>query len=176
SLPRCDKCVLQRAVDGGPFAHIPGADSAATVTGPPLRSAGVGNADLVGVTDGTGALKKMIGVRETHRVSPDYFRTLRIPLLWGRTFSDDDDLRHPYVAIVNQEFARRFGLGGDVLRKQFFGDAPFPITIVGMVGDVRTCGLRAAPVPQVHLPSVPIHGPTVSLILGSQISPGQAVT
>ena len=61
------------------IAAIPGVDSAATVTGPPLRSAGVGTADLVGVRDRTGALKKMIGVGETHRVSADYFRTLRIP-------------------------------------------------------------------------------------------------
>ncbi|PYT28619.1 MAG: hypothetical protein DMG58_18155 [Acidobacteria bacterium] len=157
------------------IAAIPGVDSAATVTGPPLRSAGVGTADVVGVRDRTGALKKMIGVGETHRVSADYFRTLRIPLLSGRTFRDDDDLRHPYVAIVNQEFARRFGLGGDVLRKQFFGDAPVPITIVGMVGDVRTRGLQAAPVPEVYLSSLQIDGPNVYLIVRSTIPPGQLV-
>jgi putative ABC transport system permease protein len=130
---------------------------------------------VIGVTDRTGAVKKMIGVGETHRISPDYFRTLRIPVIAGRTFRDDDDLRHLYVAIVNQEFARRFGLGGDVLRKQFFGDAPVPITIVGMVGDVRTRGLQAAPVPEVYLSSLQIDGPNVYLIVRSAIPPAKLV-
>src|SRR5439155_1295027 len=158
------------------ISSIPGVDSAATVTGPPLRSARLGNADLFSVTDGTGAIKKMLGVGEAQRVSPDYLRPLRIPLLAGRTFRDDDDLRHPYVAIVNQEFARRFGLGGEVLRKQFFGDnAPVPITIVGVVGDVRTRGLQTAPAPEVYLSSLQIDGPNIYLIVRSAIPPAQLV-
>jgi len=126
------------------------------------------------VTDDTGALKKMIGVGETHRVSPDYFRTLRIPLLAGRTFRNDDDGQHPYVAIVNQEFVRRFGLGGDVLRKQFFGE-PIPITIVGVVGDVRTRGLQTAPASEVYLSSRQLSWPNVYLIVRSAIPPAQLV-
>src|SRR5438445_745861 len=74
-----------------------------------------------------------------------------------------------------KECARRFGLGGDVLRKQIFGDAPVPITIVGMVGDVRTRGLQAAPVPEVYLSSLQIDGPNVYLIVRSTIPPGQLV-
>jgi hypothetical protein len=44
-------------------------------------------------------------------VSPDYFRTLRIPILAGRTFRDDDRVGRPAVVIVNREFVRRFGAG-----------------------------------------------------------------
>src|SRR5438445_5030403 len=98
------------------IAAIPGVDSAATVTGPPLRPSVSGPVELVGVTDRDGALKSVIG--DNHLVSPEYFRTLRIPLLAGRTFRDDDMTEPWRVAIVNQEFARRFGLGRDVVGKQ----------------------------------------------------------
>jgi len=63
-------------------------DSAATVTSPPLLPSVSGPAELVGVTDRDGALKSVIG--DNHLVSPDYFRTLRNPLLAGRMFRDDD--------------------------------------------------------------------------------------
>ncbi len=75
---------------------------------------------------------------------------------------------------MNQEFARRFGLGGDVLRKQFFGDnAPVQITIIGMVGDVRTRGLQSPPAPEVYLSSLQIDGPNVYLIVRSAIPMAQ---
>src|SRR5437762_13987567 len=70
------------------IAAIPGVDSAATVTGPPLRPSVSGPVELVGVTERDGRLKSIVG--DNHLVSPDYFRTLRIPLLAGRTFRDDD--------------------------------------------------------------------------------------
>jgi putative ABC transport system permease protein len=97
---------------------IPGVDSAATVTGPPLRPSVSGPAELVGATDQTGRLKSVIS--DNHMVSRDYFRTLRIPLLAGRMFRDEDGTEPWKVAIVNEEFARRFGLGRDIVGKQIF--------------------------------------------------------
>jgi putative ABC transport system permease protein len=41
-------------------------------------------------------------------VGPEYFRTMEIPVLRGRGFSPDDNVQQPVVAVVNQEFARRF--------------------------------------------------------------------
>ncbi len=155
------------------IAAIPGVDSAATVTGPPLRPARGGPTELVGVTDETtGALKVVMG--QNHLVSPDYFRTLRIPLLAGRTFRDDDAGGRVSVAIVNQEFARRFGLGPNVVGKQIFepGD---PITIVGMVGNVRTRGLQTAPVPEVYLSSLELSWANTYLVVRSAIPPAQLV-
>src|SRR5262245_54404663 len=59
------------------------------------------------------------------------FRTLRIRLLAGRTFRDDDG-REPWTAaIVNEEFARRFGFGQDVVGKQT-SEPGHPLTIIGM--------------------------------------------
>jgi predicted permease len=151
---------------------IPGVDSAATVTGPPLRPARGGPFELVGVTDENGKLKSVLAW--SHQVSRDYFRTLRIPLLAGRTFRDDDAGRRVSVAILNQEAARSFGLGRDVVGKQI-ADPDGPITIVGLVGDVRTRGLDAAPFPEVYLSSRHFSWPNVYLVVRSAIPPAQLV-
>jgi predicted permease len=151
---------------------IPGVESAATVTGPPLHPARGGPTELVGVTDTSGRLKSVIA--DNHLISADYFRTLRIPLLAGRAFRDDDVAGRPRVAIVNQEFARRFGLGRDVVGKQIFEPGE-PFTIVGLVGDVRTRGLRTAPFPEVYLSSLQFDWANVYLFVRSSLPPGQLV-
>lgn len=151
---------------------IPGVEAAATVTGPPLRPARTGNAELVGVTDGSGALKVVWAAN--HSVSPDYFLTLRIPLLAGRSFREDDRGRNVNVAIVNQEFARQFGLGRDIVGKQIF-DPDGPITIVGLVGNVRTRGLEADPYPEVYISSLQLSWVNTYLVVRSMIPARQLV-
>jgi predicted permease len=154
------------------IAAIPGVDSAATVTGPPLRPAMGGPVEIVGLTEGSGALKSIIA--DLHQVSPDYFRALRIPLLAGRAFRNDDVVGRPRVAIVNQEFARRFGLGADVVGRQTYEPGE-PFTIVGMVGNVRTRGLRAAPYPESYISSLQFPWANVYLVVRSAIPPAQLV-
>src|SRR5260221_4348168 len=151
---------------------IRGVVSAATATGPPLRPSVSGPVELVGVTERDGRLKSIIG--DNHLISPEYFRTLRIPLLAGRMFRDDDRTEPWRVAIVNEEFARRFGLGRDVVGNQT--DEPVQrLTIVGMVGNVRTRGLRAAPFPEVYLSSLRFSWTNQYLIVRSAMPPAQLV-
>ena len=74
------------------------------------------------------------------RIGTDYFRTLGIPLLSGRTFSASDSLEAPKVAIVNESFARKFDLGRDAVGRRIGRggpDAELDIEIVGLVGSVR---------------------------------------
>jgi putative ABC transport system permease protein len=73
--------------------------------------------------------------------SPDYFRTLRIPLLRGRAFNDGDGPNSPPVMIVNQAFADQF-FGGPALGKHVRMDRW--TEIVGIVGNVKQSGLRTA--------------------------------
>jgi putative ABC transport system permease protein len=80
-------------------------------------------------------------------VTPDFFRVLRVPLLRGRLFSDEDRADGPRVAIVNETTARRYWPGGDPIGKRFkFGppesDGPW-LTIVGVVADTRRAGVDA---------------------------------
>src|SRR5437870_8925085 len=78
------------------------------------------------------------------------------------------------VAIVNEEFARRFGLGRDVVGKQMF-ESGQAVTIVGMVGNVPTRGLRTTPFPEVYLSSLRFSWTNQYLVVRSAIPPAQLV-
>ena len=71
-------------------------------------------------------------------IGTENFRTLEIPLLAGREFSVSDTLEAPKVAIVNESFARKFGLGREAVGKRMGRgglDQETDIEIVGLVQD-----------------------------------------
>jgi predicted permease len=74
-----------------------------------------------------------------NRVDAPYFDTMRVPLLRGRAFRENDDEKAPLVAIVNQTMARQFWPNEDPLGKRFSlksATGPF-VEIVGLTGDGR---------------------------------------
>jgi len=89
-------------------------------------------------------------------ISPDYFRTLGIPLLAGREFTERDDASAPKVAIVNQAFARKyFGsrnpIGRHVSRAS--PDVRQPdCRIVGVAADSKHLNARDAARPALYYP------------------------
>jgi predicted permease len=94
-------------------------------------------------------------VAETHGVSQDYFRTMGIPILHGRGFRFDDVLGRPFVAVIDDGFARKFFPDRDPIGQQIsFGESDDPktyYTIVGIVPTVRHGQLGIAPViPQLY--------------------------
>jgi len=115
-------------------------------------------------------------------VEPRYFSTLRIPLVAGRDFDADDRAGAQQVVIVNQEAARRFWPGQDpigkvLLRHRFEfrrgeDNAPVPIVVIGVVGDVRgrlKGGLR----PQVYLPLQQQYVPRATIV--ARVARGQRI-
>ena len=93
-------------------------------------------------------------------VSPQYFRTLQIPLLRGRDFSDRDDTKSPQVMIVNQAFADKYLHGENALGKMLKPGAgngtkqgPAMRQIVGVVGNARYYATQPSPFPVMYLPS-----------------------
>jgi putative ABC transport system permease protein len=84
-------------------------------------------------------------------VSPDYFATLAIPLLRGRLLTSADRRGSLHVAVVSQTFVTRFFEGRDPIGEQFERGNGLPITIVGVVGEVRRDGKDAERAPQVYL-------------------------
>jgi len=155
------------------ISAIPGVESAATVTGPPLLPTRIGNFELEGVTEANGQLKTVWS--ENDLVSLDYFRTLHIPLLAGRTFRRGDAGGPVSVAIVNEELARRFGFGADIVGKRIPDSPSQFVTIIGMVGNVRVRGFETAPYPQTYLPSLQLEWGNVYLLVRSPLAPGQLV-
>ena len=69
------------------------------------------------------------------RVSPDYFRTMRIKTIAGRVFSDDDTADRPPVAIISRRFAETLMPGLDPVGRVLTRNNPPPVTIVGVVDD-----------------------------------------
>jgi len=87
-----------------------------------------------------------LGPAERNSATPDYFRTMRIPLLKGRVFTDQDTERSAAVVVISESMARRFWPGEDPLG-QFItvhDGGPNPRQIVGVVGDVKQEGLGVA--------------------------------
>jgi predicted permease len=74
-----------------------------------------------------------------NRVGAGYFRTMGIPLIGGREFTEADVEASPKVAIVNQQFAKKFNLGQDAVGKRI-GVGPeetLDTEIVGLVADAK---------------------------------------
>jgi predicted permease len=84
-------------------------------------------------------------------VGAGYFETLRIPVLKGRTFEEQDDAGRPLIAIVNEAFVRRHLPGEEPLGRKvrMYGS---PREIVGVVKDVRFRGLAEPAMQTVYLP------------------------
>jgi putative ABC transport system permease protein len=85
-------------------------------------------------------------------VTPNYFQTMGIPLLAGRTFTDGDISDSPRVIILSQSLAQSLFPGEDAVGKQVLvppGDMP---TVVGVVGDIKHRGMDKEITPQVYNP------------------------
>ena len=136
--------------------RVAGVESAALVSQLPLAGDGRGG-DPFSIQgrpyDSSGRVPQ---VATRYRISPDYFRTMRIPLLAGRFLAERDGPDAPRVALINQTMARSFWASGNPIGQRITMGAPRPgvpwITIVGVVADVRGASLRVEAIPQIYTP------------------------
>jgi putative ABC transport system permease protein len=85
-------------------------------------------------------------------VSPQYFATLGIPLISGRSFEESDHQTAPRVTIINRSMVR-FWEGREPLGSHIsFDGGKSWLTVVGVAGDVRLFGLDQNPVAQAYTP------------------------
>jgi putative ABC transport system permease protein len=98
-------------------------------------------------------------------VSPDYFRTMGIPLVQGRYFGEGDRDGSPSVAIVNESFARRYFPNQICLgrRVESWVHKNDWLSIVGVVGDVRGW-VEREPNPEIYLPYLQAPEPYMTLL------------
>lgn len=115
-------------------------------------------ADIVGKQDPTSP-NRPNGRRRV--ISPEFFSTMGVRLLAGRTFTNADGPDAQPVAIVSETFVRRFLSDSDPLRAELQGLryrvvdkrlVPVNVPIVGVVADVKYSTLTGAPEPVVYLP------------------------
>ena len=170
---REDPAVVQfidRAVEG--VRRLPGVESAALAGQIPLG----GNGDswgfhIEGLMAANPAEDPSV---ERYSVTPDYFRTLRIPLKGGRRFTDADRADSLPVIVVGETTARTLWPGSSPIGQRVrIGDATQPPwrTIVGVAGDVRHTSLAAAPTLQMYLPQAQVTDSFLVLTIRSATDP-----
>jgi putative ABC transport system permease protein len=99
-------------------------------------------------------------------VTPDYFRTLGIPLLKGRTFTELDVFEAPTVAIINETIAKKYFPDEDPIGKNLAMEGRTPgqlagpnrpnispwTEIIGVVADTRKLNVNADTIPEIYVP------------------------
>ncbi len=87
-------------------------------------------------------------------ITPGTFATLGIPLRTGRDFNASDTYDAPFTAVVNEALVRQSYPGQNPIGRVIFCgmDSPNPMTIVGVVGDIRQFGPSRAPWPEIYMP------------------------
>jgi predicted permease len=111
---------------------------------------------------------KYTPVAEFAAVSPNYFGLLKTPLITGRVFADSDQPSSQRVAIIDQTLANRYWSGQDPLGQHIsFNGPPNPqnpwVTVVGVVGDVKSDSFEAPLAPHIYLPV--FQGPPYASVL-----------
>ncbi len=143
---------------------IPGVTSAGGVTSLPTAVRSNGGYWVQG-----GPGPEVLGMKSPQAVfnvtTPDYFKTLQVPIVRGRDFSDADRLDAPFVAIINEQLARDAFPDVDPIGRTIRAglDSLEPMTIVGIVKDVRTRGPSRPVQAELFMPYEQHQGPATSL-------------
>ena len=143
------------AVSALPFADL-GAATDFTVEGRPAPPPG---ADLV---------------TDVRVVDEEYFRTMNIPVVAGRTFSAQEGVEDRKVAVINQAMVRRYFPGENPVGKRIaveMWDEPHPAEIIGVVGDARYTELEGELRPMVYFTPPQLAYSSMTLMLRTSGDP-----
>ena len=134
-----DEAVAYYRPFGEALATVPGVISRGAVNVLPFTSAiGWGQINVEGWTPQPGQELQV----DQRGATPDYFKTMRIPVVKGRVFVDSDMPQNAeLVCLIDDKFAQRFWPNGDAVGKHLWNDPKRQMTIVGVVGTVKQYGL-----------------------------------
>jgi putative ABC transport system permease protein len=148
---------------------IPGVQSAALSTALPANPTHQTPALFEGQPQAPLGKRPIVYIQQ---LSPDYAKTLGVPMIAGRAFTAHDDAQAPPVAIVNQAAAIRFWRNGSAIGKRIrVGSLPNPFEVVGVLGDVKNASLALAPEPEIYLPLPQLVSTYVSLCVRTAVDP-----
>ena len=140
------------------IATRPDVESVGAITGLPLTNArfGISTSTIDGVTLSDDEQDRL--TLQVRVVTPDYFKTLQIPITQGRGFTAADRLGSQPVLLLNETAVQRIWPGGSALGHQLEIGTGFGMgrgraggTVVGVVGDVRDYGAASRPAPTLFL-------------------------
>jgi len=152
----------------GKLGTLPGIQSVAAAYPMPLEG---GNIGISFDIEGRPTVPGDAPVEQLALITPDFFRTLRIPILSGRAFTPRDDSKATPVVIVNERFARKYFPGENPIGKHIdpgLGDGISPKAmraIIAVVGNVKRQSLTAEAEPIYYLPytQVMVTSPTLAI-------------
>jgi putative ABC transport system permease protein len=150
---------------------LPGVHSAAVTTRLPFRPFWGSSSYLVeGQPEPPPGTSPIVLNQE---VGSDYFQTMGIPLLAGRSFTASDLAPDSHPIIISTNFAQRFlSVGAPLGKRVRLGPPTAPWSVVvGVVGDVRYTALEAAPDPQVYLPYDGANANLASIVIRTEQDP-----
>jgi putative ABC transport system permease protein len=127
---------------------LPGVESAGMVNRLPLG--GIPEVWSIEL-EGTGQILNRLDSVDYRVTTPDYFRTIGIPLIAGRSFTEQDGADKPPVAIIDERIARMFWPNESPIGKRLRAGSGNPwAEIVGVVGHIRHESLDSDPRPQIY--------------------------
>jgi putative ABC transport system permease protein len=151
-------------------AKIPGVQAVSLVRGLPFS----GNGGSISITLPDRELPKQGTEPEVmfNTVMPNYFETIGIPLLKGRTFGSEDHADAPVAMIINQTMAQKFWPSQDPLGKQIkVVDDGSQGTIVGVVGDAKHYWIEEEQKPQLYVAYSQSPGIFATLLVRTTVEP-----
>ena len=157
--------LIERVLDG--LRDVPGVEAISTGQCTPFGSR---CARLGFSIEGRPETEREPLVTGWHRVGPDHFGVLRIPVIRGRGFNNDDRRGRAPVVVINQTAARRFFANEDPIGRRIAvpevieGD-PRIAEIVGIVGDVTYWPFDEPPGPDVYQPALQFNHPFTSIMV-----------
>jgi predicted permease len=120
---------------------LPGVMAATTASSAPMGL--INNSpDTVNISGYQPPPGQTLPTLEYNVIGPDYFRTLQVPLIEGRDFTDADQDSSPYVAIISQVMAKKYWPNHDPIGGHFSlgSDPTHAIQVIGVANDVRYQG------------------------------------
>lgn len=150
---------------------LPGVRSATLARRLPLTLGGIAFANVT--IDGYAPAPEEDMRLNYETVGPQYFQTLRIPLVHGRDFDERDHERSQRVVVINETMARRYWPKGGALgqRLKLTGDW---LEIVGIAKDVKNRSLSETPQPFLYLPLLQDYRSNMILVARTAMNPEQA--
>jgi putative ABC transport system permease protein len=155
------------------IAQLPGVTDQAGISFLPLTGLGIGTsywrADRPTPADGDAATTAV------RPVTPQWFRTMGVPLLAGRDISEQDRTDGPPVAVISESLARRDYPGENPLGRRLHVSIGRPggtvYEVIGVVGDIRMTSLESAVGPAVYVPHTQLAIGMMTLVVRTDLDP-----
>ena len=154
---------------------------------PGIQSVALSSRVPMGFPEGSTSVKPDGYIPQAHEsmetqeaiVTPNYLKTMQIPILKGRDFTLRDRKDSQRAVIVSQAFVDRYWPGQEAIGKRVFSDLTHEwFTVVGVARDSKATGLNEKPRPFLYLPVYQVYQATMIVnarVLGDPLASGVAV-